>query len=75
MKRPKWVNDACREYRKTHPTCEICGCKENATTHHIVALSIGGSSEDINFMTWCREHHDKVESGEIWVGVIVADVQ
>lgn len=53
---------------KAHPYCAECMVEENLTIHHIVPLSKGGGRfSRKNVIVLCRECHDAVERGEMYV--------
>ena len=65
----KWGN-VSRLYRIANPLCEMCLAKGKATdaspgdrkgvTDHIVRIAAGGAKMDaLNFMTLCKECHDR----------------
>ena len=39
--------------------CKKCGITENLTRHHIKPRSKGGKNNILNYITLCRECHDK----------------
>ena len=66
--RPPEVIAAQKAYRqeKGNFYCVICGSRRG-TTHHLIPYALGGSTDDNNFITLCREHHDLVEQGKIGI--------
>ncbi len=47
-----------------HPLCEVCQREGRVTTaeevHHIILLTQGGTHEDGNLMSLCKECHSRI---------------
>jgi len=44
-------------YKKSHPTCEICGWKWGVDCHHIKQIKNGGNNSINNLICLCPNHH------------------
>ena len=48
--------------KRDHFQCQVpgCKCRRNLQVHHIVWRSKGGSDEEYNLITLCRQHHKHI---------------
>lgn len=49
---------ALQLYHRTHPKCEVIGCRfRSAGPHHIKPRSLGGADHPDNLIALCDDHH------------------
>ena len=49
---------ALQIYHRTHPKCEVIGCRFRSTgPHHILSRSLGGPDAPRNLIALCDLHH------------------
>lgn len=62
---PGWSRIRRRILRRDHWTCTVIGCGQPATdVDHIVSAHLGGSDDDGNLASLCRDHHRQKTSRE-----------
>ena len=57
-----WSEIAASIIVRDNKECRLCRSKSNLTVHHMIPVSVGGTSEDWNLITLCHTCHRKVHS-------------
>lgn len=42
--------------------CKLCGTKDNLVSHHMLPISCGGTDDESNIVTLCKNCHSKVHT-------------